>query len=115
MAKDKNKKPASKKPKPGKVRKVVRKATRKASKVASNPIVAEVVAATLLAAAAAIRNPKRARALALAAGDELGDAAKGAAGQGSAFWQLAVDIAKRSVDALGEDHGKSGKKKKKKK
>jgi hypothetical protein len=104
MAKDK-KKSGGKKAKAGqasKTGKKFRKATEKAAKLAANPLVAEVVAATLLAAAAAIRNPRKAREIAMSAGDELGNAAKGAVGQGNAFWKLAIDVAKRSVDALGE-------------
>ena len=113
MAKDKKKQKDAKKAKPDKVRKVVKRATKKAAKIAQNPVVAEVVAATLVAAAAALRNPKKAREIALAAGDEIGDAAKGAAAQGGAFWQLALDVAKRSVDALAEDQKKKARKKKK--
>ena len=112
MGKDKKKKKDAKKDGPDKMKKVVKRATKKAAKIAQNPVVAEVVAATLVAAAAAIRNPKKAREIALAAGDELGNAAKGAAGQGGAFWQLAMDVAKRSVEALGDD-GKKAKKKRK--
>jgi hypothetical protein len=117
MAKDKRKKKEAKKSAgkagPDKMKKVVKKATKKAAKIAQNPIVAEVVAATLVAAAAAIRNPKKAREIALAAGDEIGGAAKTATGQGGAFWQLAMDVARRSVDALAEDQGKKATKKKK--
>jgi hypothetical protein len=65
-------------------------------------LVSEVVAATLLAASAAIRNPKKAREIALAAGDEMTTAARGAVGEGNVFWKLALDVAKKSVDALGE-------------
>jgi hypothetical protein len=86
-----------------KVTDAVRMAKRKAADLASNPAVAEVVAATLVAAAAAIRNPTKARELASSARDELQAAGKAGAGQGSAMWQLALDIAKRSVDALGKD------------
>ena len=118
MAKDKKtKKDTKKRAKnagPDKMKKVVKKATKKAAKIAQNPIVAEVVAATLVAAAAAIRNPKKAREIALAAGDEIGGAAKTATGQGGAFWQLAMDVAKRSVDALAEDQGKKTKANKRK-
>ena len=103
MAKDKKKKKDGKKDKAAKLDKAVKKASRRAAKIAANPLVAEVVAATLLAAAAAIRNPRKAREIALSAGDELGNAAKGAVGQGNAFWKLAMDVAKRSVDALGGD------------
>ena len=104
--------------KPTKVAKMTQAAKTKATKLASNPVVAEVVAATLVAAAAAIRDPKKARQIAEAAGEEIGQAAKGAGGQGGAIWKLAMDVARRSVDALGQSVGASagagGKKKKKK-
>jgi hypothetical protein len=80
---------------------VVTKVKAKAVDLASNPLVAEVVAATLVAAAAAIKDPKKARAIAASAGDELGRAAKGTEA-GAAMWQLAMDVAKRSVSALSE-------------
>ena len=102
MAKDKKGKKGDKKAKPDKLKKAVKKASKRAAKIAANPLVAEVVASTLLAAAAAIRNPKKAREIALAAGDEMTTAAKGAVGQGNVFWKLALDVAKKSVDALGE-------------
>lgn len=102
MGKDK-KKAKGKKAKPGKVEKKIRKATEKAAKLAANPIVAEIASAALLAAAAAVRNPDKARQVAKAAGDELSEAARTATKQGSAFWQLAIDIARRSVDALAEE------------
>ena len=101
--------------KPGSGSKTVRKVAKKAGKLASNPIVAEVVAATLVAAAAAIRDPKKARAMATAAGDELKSAAEGAKKGADAWWQLAMDIASRSIDALGDKGGKPEKKGKKKK
>ena len=104
MAKDKKKKDG-KKGKANKAGKKFRKATEKAAKLAANPVVAEIVAAALLAAAAAVRNPDKARSVAKSAGDELSDAARTATRQGGAFWQLAVDIARRSVDALAEDGG----------
>lgn len=105
MAKDKKKKAGkkAKKAKTTKVEKTIRKATEKAAKLASNPIVAEIASAALLAAAAAVRNPEKAKAVAKAAGDELSSAAKNATQQGGAFWALAVDIARRSVDALAEE------------
>jgi len=102
MAKDKKGKKDGKKNKPDKLKKAVKKASKRAAKIAANPLVAEVVASTLLAAAAAIRNPKKAREIALAAGDEMTTAARGAVGQGNVFWKLALDVAKKSVDALGE-------------
>ena len=105
MAKDKKKAKGkkAKAAKAGKVEKKFRKATERAAKLAANPIVAEITAAALLAAAAAVRNPDKARAVARAAGDELSAAARTATRQGGAFWQLAVDIARRSVDSLAEE------------
>ena len=109
MAKDSTKKPkaakakkaAAKKPgiknlaKVAEVRKVVKK-------VAKDPMTTEVVAATLVAAAAALRNPKKARALALEAGDDLKKAATSGV-KGSALWQLALDVARRSIDEIGKE------------
>ncbi|HVM37975.1 MAG TPA: hypothetical protein VM265_06285 [Sphingomicrobium sp.] len=86
-----------------KVAKVVRSAKRKAADLASNPAVAEVVAATLVAAAAALRNPQKARALAASAREELTEAGKAGAEQGGALWQLALDVARRSLDSLGNE------------
>lgn len=97
-----------------KVTKAVQGARKKAVKLAANPAVAEIVAASLIAAAAAIKNPKKARAIATAVGAELETASKQAVDRGNAFWQLALDIAKRSIEALGADSGakkaKTGKK-----
>lgn len=94
----------------------VRAAKKKAVKLASNPVVAEVVAATLVAAAAALKNPKKARDMAVSAADEISAASKATAKDGNALWQLALDIAKRSVESLATDSdpapAKKGKKKK---
>lgn len=112
MAKDSTKKPKSAKPKrakkapskkPGiknlakvaKVRKVVKK-------VAKNPMTTEVVAATLVAAAAALRDPKKAKALAVSAADDLKRAAKSGV-DGGALWQLALEVARRSIDQIGKE------------
>ena len=105
----------TKRPKRAKVAAVAKVAKTKAVDLASNPVVAEIVAASLVAAAAAIKNPKKARAMAASVGDELEAAGKGAQAKGNAFWQLAMDIARRSIEALGADDSpkKSGKKAKK--
>ena len=105
----------TKRPKRAKVAAVAKVAKTKAVDLASNPVVAEVVAASLVAAAAAIKNPKKARAMAASVGDELEAAGKGAQEGGNTFWQLAMDIARRSIDALSPDAGpkKSSKKAKK--
>ena len=101
------------------VSKAVRGAKAKAKELASNPAVAEIVAASLVAAAAAIKNPKKARAMASSVGDQLETASKEALDRGNAFWQLAIDIARRSIEALGPDKApsksKNGTKKKLKK
>lgn len=129
LAKDKKKPTAKKASKPrakaatarakprsraAKVTKAVRGARTKAAKIAANPAVAEIVAASLVAAAAAIKNPKKARDIATIVGAELETASKQAVDRGNAFWQLALDIAKRSMEALGGDSGgrkaKTGKK-----
>lgn len=98
----------------------------KTLKLASNPLVAEVVAATLVAAAAALRNPQKARELAESAadelstagkrlGDEIGTAGKQVAGRGSELWNLALDVARRTVEAVENDAGVKKKATKKKK
>ena len=96
--------------------KVVAKAVKGAKKIAKNPMATEIVAATLVAAAAALRDPKKAKALALEAADDLKKAAKSGA-DGGALWKLALDVARRSIDTVGKDDGakkakKSGAKKK---
>jgi hypothetical protein len=87
----------------------------KVSKMAKSPAAAEVVAATLVAAAVALRNPKKAQALALEAADDIKRAAKSGIDSGEAMWKLALDVARRSIDALGDGNGKGKKSKKSKK
>ena len=103
-------------PKPARTAKV-QKVVKGAKKLAQNPMTTEVVAATLVAAAAALRDPKKAKALALEAADDLKKAAKSGA-DGGALWKLALDIARRSIDTVGKENGgkkvkKAGPKKKK--
>jgi hypothetical protein len=103
-------------PKPVKVSRPAKTAKlAKISKLAKSPAAAEVVAATLVAAAAALRNPKKARALALDAADDIKKAAKSGVDSGEAMWKLALDVARRSIDALGDTNGKGKKAKKGKK
>lgn len=125
MAKEKTKKPAAAKPAPRPAAKAtkatktaktakasakVQKVVKGAKKIAKNPMTTEIVAATLVAAAAALRDPKKAKALALEAADDLKKAAKSGA-DGGALWKLALDVARRSIDAVGkEDGGKKAKK-----
>lgn len=114
MAKD------TKNPKAAKAAKAKKSATgaakiqKVAKRVAKDPMTTEVVAATLVAAAAALRNPKKAQALALEAGDDIKKAASSGV-KGSALWQLALDVARRSIDEIGKEDGKKVKKAKPKK
>ena len=85
------------------VKKAVRTATTKAKALASNPAVAEIVAASLVAAAAALKDPNKARGMAAAVSDELTKASKQSIDRGNRFWALALDVAQRSIDALGSD------------
>lgn len=89
------------------------KGAKRLSTLAQNPIVADVVAAALVATASALKDPKRARALASDAGDELRKLSKEGAEAGNAFWDLAVQIGRRSLDALTGDGAKKSKKKSK--
>lgn len=132
MAKEKTSKSAAKKPAAGarrkasparsssaaKVQKIVKaakveKVVKGAKKIAANPATTEIVAATLVAAAAALRDPKKARALASEAASDLKQAAKSGV-DGGALWQLALDVARRSIDTIGADNGGKGKNKAKK-
>jgi len=96
-------KAAKAKPAKAKVKIAVKTAKAKAAEIASNPAVTEVVAATLVAAAAALRDPNKARQMALSAADEIKAASKDAQGRGAALWQLALDVAKRSIDTANSD------------
>lgn len=93
----------------------------KAAELASNPLVAEVVAATLVAAAAALKNPQKARALAGATAEELQGLAGSSKSKSGVLWALALDVARRSLESAGSaveaevtgKKGKAGGKKKK--
>ena len=114
---------AGKPPKPAKPAKSAKRneghpalhaAARKLAELASSPVVAEVAAATLVAAAAALRDPKQARAIADSARNELSAIGKQAVGKSSAFWTLALDVAKRSMDAIADEASGKGRSKSKK-
>ena len=104
MAKEKEKTKAKAKPKKSAAKAKIVKAVKGAKKITKNPMTTEIVAATLVAAAAALRDPKKAKALALEAADDLKKAAKSGA-DGGALWKLALDVARRSIDAVGEEGG----------
>ena len=68
--------------------------------LSQNPLVADVVAAALVATASALKDSKRARQMALETGDELRKLAKKGGEDGSALWEMALQIGRRSLDAL---------------
>lgn len=108
MAKDKGDKKAKKekkaKKKDAKAR-TAKTATAAKSKIADfarDPLVQEIVAATLVATAAALRDPKKAKAMAESAGAEIKALATKASDTGSGLWTLAQDVARRSIDSIGK-------------
>ena len=75
--------------------------------LAQNPLVADVVAAALVATASALKDSKRAQRLATEAADELGKLSTAGAEQGNALWEMALQIGRRSLEALtAEDTAK---------
>jgi hypothetical protein len=105
VAKDTRKKTKGKK-RDGAPKAKATKATKAAKRVKSvvmSPMMAEVVAAALVATAAALKDSKKARQLAAQAGNELEKLAKEGSEKGNAMWQLALDIGRRSLDALSGD------------
>jgi len=105
VGKDKKKK--DKKAKAGKASGAV---LTKLKAVGDNPLVADVVAAALVATAAALKDSNKARALASHASDELTKLSKSGASRGNAMWQLALDIGRRSLEAVGETKPKTASK-----
>lgn len=103
MAKDKKKK---KDKKSGTV-----KTTSSLKALAQNPLVADVVAAALVATASALKDSRRARALASDVGDELAKLSRAGTRQGEALWDMALQIGRRSLQAAmsGDDSLKSAK------
>lgn len=77
--------------------------TSKLKAITENPLVADVVAAALVGAAAALRDSDKARDLAAKAGDQLGEMAKGSADRGNAMWALALDVGRRTLEALADE------------
>jgi hypothetical protein len=72
--------------------------------LAQSPLAADVVAAALVATAAALKDSRRARALASDVGEELTKLSKTGAQRGEALWDMALQIGRRSLEAaLGGD------------
>jgi hypothetical protein len=68
--------------------------------LADNPMVADLVAAALVSTAAVLKDPKKARAMASGAQDELTAMARDGAKKGSAMWQLALDVGRQALESL---------------
>jgi hypothetical protein len=102
VAKDKKKKTKSKQG-----GSAARKAVKGLKAAAQNPLVADIVATALVATAAALKNPNKARQLAEQAGDDITALSKKGAEQGNAMWLLALEVGRRAMDTLaGEGKGK---------
>lgn len=82
-----------------KVSKAVRQAGKTALKLAEQPAVSETVAAALLAAAAALRDPPATKRAAAAAADSVGQAGQEAIGLGDSLRKLAIETARRTLEA----------------
>ena len=104
--------------KTAKVRKNVRAKLQPVIKAAEHPVVADLIAAGIAAASTAIANSRTVRAAAARAGEEAEDAAeataRGARRTGSAARAIAIDFARRFIDAYeaGGNGARSGKSKK---
>jgi urease accessory protein UreF len=82
-----------------KVSKAVRQAGKTALKLAETPAVSETVAAALLAAAAALRDPPATKRAAGAAATKAGEAGQEAIRLGDSLRRMAIDMARRTIDA----------------
>ena len=89
-----------------KVSKAVRQAGKSALKLAEQPAVSETVAAALLAAAAALRDPPATRRAAGAAADAAGEAGQDAIRLGDSLRRMAIDMARRTLDAWESNESK---------
>ena len=87
------------------------KTTSSLKALAQNPLVADVVAAALVATASALKDSRRARALASDVGDELAKLSRAGTRQGEALWDMALQIGRRSLQAAmsGDDGSKTAK------
>jgi hypothetical protein len=92
-----------------KVAKPLRKAGKRALKLAaSQPAVSEAVAAAMLAAAAALRNPPATKRAASDAADAAGDAGREAIRFADTLRAVAIDTARRMLDAWEAGDTKRG-------
>lgn len=105
VTKGKKKKKNKKQPKDQSAGILSPKVTKRLQDISRNPLVADVVAATLIGAASALRDSRKAQQLAASAGDELEELASRGAKSGNALWQLALDVGRKSLEALAGENG----------
>lgn len=91
-----------------KVSKAVRQAGKTALKLAEQPVVSETVAAALLAAAAALRDPPATKRAAGAAADAAGEAGQEAIRLSDSLRKLAIETARRTLEAWEAAESKAG-------
>jgi urease accessory protein UreF len=77
-------------------------------KIAETPIVSEVVAAALMAAAASLASPAKTRKAAAAAADGAAQAGTEALKLGDSLRRIAIDVARRTLDAWEETEASRG-------
>lgn len=113
MSKDKKDKKKDKKLRKKGNASALAKAPKKAGKglqaLVQNPVVADVVAAALVSMAAALKDSDKARRLAEDTVEQLGELSKKSAKQGSAMWDLALDVARKTLEALASETSATGK------
>ena len=68
-----------------------------------NPLVADIVAAALVGAAAALKDTRKAEQLANSAEKDLEKLTRKSADRGNALWQMALDVGRKSIEALGSE------------
>ena len=92
------------------------KAAKSLQAISENPLIAQVVAAALVGMASALKDSNKARRLASDAGDQLNALSKASAKQGSAMWDLALEVGRRATETLaGEERGRGKGRKSRKK
>jgi hypothetical protein len=82
------------------------KISKRFEELSHNPLVADIVAAALVATASALKDSKKAKALAASAGDELEHLAKEGAERGNAMWKLALQVGRQAIDAIAGEQAK---------
>jgi len=85
------------------------KISKRFEELSHNPLVADIVAAALVATASALKDSKKAKALAASAGDELEHLAKEGAERGNAMWKLALEVGRQAIDAIAGQDAKPAK------